>query len=467
MDKKATSSIFTLFLILMILFCKLGRCNDADVATERSPNFLIVLVDDLGYGDLSSYGAKDLLSPRIDELMASGLKFSRAYANCPVCSPTRASLFTGKYPERVGVPGVIRTHASNNWGYLAQDAILLPQYLKQSGYHNALVGKWHLGLRPENYPNRRGFDFFHGFLGDMMDDYYTHQRHGEDYMYCDGDLIYPKGHATDLFTQWSCEYLTERSRNPKQPFCLTVTYNAPHTPIQPPETWLQNVQARMPGLSQKRSRLVALIEHLDDGIGKIVDCLNQTGLAENTVIIFTSDNGGHLNAGASNGNLRDGKQSMYEGGIRVPACVVWPGKVPAGSETSEPILTMDILPTVCEIAGTPLINDQVDGISFLKLLKDPNSKLPSRDLFFHRREGGTRYGGMIANAVIRGPWKLLQNSPFSPQELYRLDQDPLEEVDLRNKHPKKFKELAAALRLQVQLGGEIPWQKKNARQELK
>ncbi len=143
---------------------------------EEKPNIILILVDDLGYGDLSSYGAKDLQTPNLDSLVASGIRFDNFYANCPVCSPTRASVLTGQYPDMVGVPGVIRTHPHANFGYLASHAVMLPEVLKRAGYDTAIIGKWHLGLETPNTPNERGFDHFHGFLGDMMDDYYSHRR---------------------------------------------------------------------------------------------------------------------------------------------------------------------------------------------------------------------------------------------------------------------------------------------------
>jgi arylsulfatase A-like enzyme len=444
-----------IFILILNLFFAIGvNGNDSD-----RPNIIVIMVDDLGYGDLSSYGATDLETPHIDQLVSAGMRFDFAYANCPVCSPSRASLMTGCYPELVGVPGVIRTHPENSWGYLAQNAITLPTVLKNENYHTALIGKWHLGLEESNHPNQRGFDFFHGFLGDMMDDYYTHLRHGNAYMYRDDEAIDPQGHATDLFTQWACDYLKSRAGQ-EQPFFLCLTYNAPHTPIQPPQEWLEKVKKREPEISETRAKLVALIEHLDDGIGKVLAALPENGIDRNTLIIFTSDNGGQLNVGANNGSLRDGKQSMYEGGIRVPTCAVWPGKIKPGSQSDQRILTMDIFPTVCQAAGASF-DHPIDGVSFLPILTGEKESLPERDLFFHRREGGTRYGGLVINAIIRGDWKLLQNSPFAAQELYHLESDSAESVDLVQKNKKKFQELATALRAHVQRGGQVPWQKPN------
>ena len=171
--------------------CTRGRGVAAQGQTK--PNVLVILADDLGYGDLSCYGATDLKSPNIDKLVAAGMRFDNFYANCPVCSPTRAALLTGRYPDLVGVPGVIRTHIKDNWGYLFPQAVLLPQMLKRAGYHTAIVGKWHLGLASPNLPNERGFDHFHGFLGDMMDDYYNHRRHGFNYMRLNDKEIDPRG----------------------------------------------------------------------------------------------------------------------------------------------------------------------------------------------------------------------------------------------------------------------------------
>ena len=429
--------------------------SSAAKAPPSTPNVLVILVDDLGYGDLSCYGAKDLKTPNIDRLVSAGMRFDNFYANCPVCSPTRAALLTGRYPDLVGVPGVIRTHIKNNWGYLDPRATLLPELLNRAGYHTAIVGKWHLGLSSPNKPNQRGFDFFHGFLGDMMDDYYNHRRHGHNYMRCNGELIDPKGHATDLFTEWAVDYIRGR-RRAKQPFFLYVAYNAPHTPIQPPDEWLQRVKQREPGISDRRAKLVAFIEHLDDGIGKVIEALDQTGLAEDTLVIFTSDNGGQLGVGANNGPLRAGKGDMYEGGIRVPFCAVWPGKIKAGSRSDAVALTMDLFPTICRVAGAT-IEHEIDGRSILPVLLGRQQELDDRLLFWVRREGG-RYGGQEYYAVRHGRFKLVQNSPFEGFELFDLAEDPQEQRPLGNKHPM-YRKLSNALRDHVCKAGAIGWQK--------
>jgi len=431
-----------------------GTLLSAEQKTYR-PNILMILVDDLGYGDLTSYGAKDLKTPNIDRLMASGMRFDNFYANCPVCSPTRASLLSGRYPDMVGVPGVIRTHITNNWGHLAPHAVLLPKLLKPAGYHTAIVGKWHLGLESPNIPNDQGFDHFHGFLGDMMDDYYNHRRHGNKYMRFDDKEIDPEGHATNLFTEWAIDYINDRAKS-DPPFFLYLAYNAPHTPIQPPDDWLQRVKKRQPGIDDKRAKLVALIEHLDDGIGKVIAALEDSGISDNTLVIFTSDNGGQLSAGANNGPLRAGKQDMYEGGIREPMCAVWPGKIQAGTRSDRIALTMDLYPTICEAAGAK-ITHKIDGRSILPTLLGKTQSEEDRFLFWVRREG-SGYGGRAYYAVRYGDYKLVQNSPYEPMELYNLKEDPREQKPLERNH-KMYRKLFNALRNHIIEAGAVPWQK--------
>lgn len=439
------------------------------------PNIVVILVDDLGYGDLSCYGATDLKSPNIDRLVAGGMRFSQFYANCPVCSPTRASLLSGRFPDLVGVPGVIRTNLRDNWGCLSPQAVLLPTMLKRAGYHTALVGKWHLGLASPSTPTERGFDHFHGFLGDMMDDYHNHRRHGINYMRLGDKEIDPEGHATDLFTEWAIEYLRRQAekRDPGQdaggaqerdalatiePFFLYLAYNAPHTPIQPPQEWIERVKQRESGISERRAKLVALIEHLDAGIGKVLDALKETGLSDNTLVIFTSDNGGQVDVGAGNGPLRAGKGDMYEGGIREPMCAVWPGRIEPGSRSDRITLTMDIFPTVCEAAGVKIAHE-IDGASFLAtLLGEVQPSNGERLLFWVRREGGPRYGGQVYYAARQGDYKLLQNSPFEPLKLYNLAEDPREQNPLDGKHPM-YRKLFNALQAHISQSGAVPWQR--------
>jgi arylsulfatase A-like enzyme len=328
--------------------------------------------------------------------------------------------------------------------------------LKPVGYHTALVGKWHLGLGSPNTPTERGFDAFRGFLGDMMDDYVTHRRHGINYMRRDREEIDPEGHATDLFSDWAVEYLEERAKSDR-PFFLYLAYNAPHDPVQPPPGWVQRMRDRQPGTTAERAQLVALIEHMDAGIGRVLDALDRLELAGKTLVIFSSDNGGVLKNGANNGPYRGEKQHMYEGGLRVPGVARRPGRIAAGSHAERLIATMDLFPTLCEAAGAA-VPPGLDGVSILPTLLGRPQPDAGRELYFVRRDGGTAYGGKTIEALIRGDWKLLQDSPFGSRTLYNLREDPLETTDLIEKERRIAAELSAALSRHIQRGGQVPWQ---------
>ena len=422
----------------------------------KAPNVLLILADDHGYGDISAHNGPSIQTPHIDRIAAGGTRFTQFYANSSVCSPSRASLMTGRYPDRVGVPGVIRTHPENSWGYFRQDAVTLPSVLKQKDYHTALIGKWHLGLEPENHPCQRGFDHFHGFLGDMMDDYYTHLRHDINYMRHGWETIDPRGHATDLFTEWSRTFIRTQAQT-RDPFFLYLAYNAPHTPIQPPENWVERVQEREPGISPQRARYIALVEQMDAGIGQVLDTLAETDQLSNTFVIYTSDNGGDMNAGAHNGPLRGQKGDMYEGGIRVPACAMWPGHIPEGHATDQVALLMDLFPTVCEVAGTPIAH-QIEGRSIWQTLQGEQQDLSERTLYWLRREGRRDFLGQSQHAVRRGDIKLLHNRPFEPLELYDLSSDPLETTNHTETHKELFGEMSRLFQAETQKAGNVPWQ---------
>ena len=455
-----TSVTVSCLFIVLIGFISGSVSPQSSAASQ--PNILVILTDDQGYHDVSYYGTQDIKTPHMDQLAKEGMRFDNFYANCPVCSPTRAALLTGRYQDYVGVPGVIRTHPENSWGYLDPQATTLPSLLKKAGYQTAIIGKWHLGLESPNLPNQRGFDTFKGWLGDMMDDYWKHRRHGINYMRDNAKIIDPTGHATDLFTHWAVEYVLDHAKAKQsgtvRPFFMYLAYNAPHFPVQPPANWLKRVQQREPGLAPKRAELVAFIEHLDDGIGKVIAALKATGQYDNTLIVFTSDNGGHLPSLANNGPTRDGKQSMYEGGLRVPTALVWPSRIKPGTISPQVNLTMDLFPTLLEAAGaTP--SPTLEGRSFLPtLLGQRPTDETNRPLYFTRREGGTEYGGQCSYALRQGDWKLVKNTPFEAMELFNLKNDPLEKHNIRQEHPDQYKKLNSLLMQHIQQGGRVPWQ---------
>jgi arylsulfatase A-like enzyme len=451
--RKLINNIIGKNISIVVLFSILTIGLNAQVI---QPNIVFILVDDLGYGDLSVNGGTDIKTPNIDQLFKSGVTFNNFYSNSTVCSPTRASLITGRYPDLVGVPGVIRGVKDQSWGYLREDAITLPDILNKAGYETALIGKWHLGLEGPNTPNERGFKFFHGFLGGMMHDYYNHLQHGNNYMRKNDSVVTAKGHATDVFSDWAIDYINVQ-KNTDSPFFMLLAYNAPHYPIQPPKEWYEKVKNREKDISDKRAKNVALVEHLDDGIGRVIKALKASGQYENTIIVFSSDNGGHLPSEASNGNFRGGKIDMYEGGIKVPTCMVWNNRIESNSTSNVIGVTMDFYATLTYLAGIE-INHEVDAINLRPDIGDKTIKKDDRTIYFVRR-AGYKYSGLCYYAVRKGDYKLVQNSPFEEFQLFNIVEDPLETIPLDD-NPKEFHNLRYQLSQHIRKAGAIPWQKK-------
>jgi len=260
-------------------------------ATAAKPNVIFILADDHGYGDVSTYGPSDVRTPHLDRFAAEGMLFTRMRANCTVCSPTRAAFLTGRYADRAGVPGVIRTEPQNSWGYLAAGLPTVADRLRTVGYHTAIVGKWHLGLTSPNLPNERGFDFFHGFLGDMMDSYTTHLREGQ--TSCAATARSSTPPATPPISSPPGPSTTSTSAPAdEKPFFLYLATTLRTSLSSRPAEWLARVRERAPALDDKRAKNVALVEHLDDAIGRVLTALRDTGLDRNTLVILSSDNGG-------------------------------------------------------------------------------------------------------------------------------------------------------------------------------
>lgn len=421
------------------------------IQAQEKPNIIFILADDLGYGDLGCFGASDIQTPHIDKLAESGIKFTRAYANSTVCSPSRAAILTGNYPDLVGVPGVIRDMPDNTWGNLKNDAVTLPESLQKLNYTTALIGKWHLGYESPDLPNNRGFDYFKGYIGDMMDDYYTHERAGVNWMRENQKPIIPKGHATDLFTDWTLDYL-EKQKDQKKPFFLFLTYNAPHDPVQPPQDWLKKVESREQKATPKRQKIIALIEHLDYNVGRILNYLKNSPLDKNTIVVFTSDNGGSLEHGANNYPFSGGKGDMLEGGIRVP-CLVKLANHTQKMVSDTPLLLMDFSPTLIKLAGGTVEKElHSRPIPLVLVSKDITQ---DRNMIWMRREGH-KYGGRDYYAISDGRYKLLQNNPFSPYQLFDLFEDPQENAPI--KLPAKELILSKELTKHIQTAGAIPWQ---------
>ena len=334
--------------------------------------------------------------------------------------------------------------------------MLLPALLKPAGVTTALVGKWHLGLRSPNLPNDRGFDLFHGFLGDMMEDYQTHLRHGINYVRENGTEIKPRGHATDLFTGWAIDFLRTR---PQQagPFFLLLAYNAPHAPIQPPPEWLARVKRRAPELPEMQARRAALVEHMDAGVGRLLEATFRRR--------FGTRHAGDFHIGQRRAAplwchkrsfpRRQGKH--VRGGLASPVCRALARPDQAGLGVDFPAVMIDLFSTVLEATrAAPPKN--VESVSLLPTLFG-RSQNAARPLFFMRREGGRPFLGHSIDAVIEADWKLVHNSPFGPLELFNLREDPGEHRDLARQEPKRLQHLASLLQQHIQAAGAVPWQK--------
>jgi arylsulfatase A-like enzyme len=440
------------------------------VAPRSRPNIVLILTDDQGFGDVGYAGfANDLETPAMDAIADAGMRFGNFYANSTVCSPTRASILTGRYPALVGVPGTVGRAAQTNMGQFAPTGPTLPELLKATGYHTALIGKWHLGDRvvdQSNLPTRRGFDLYRGFLG-AAGDYYTHD--GSNYGW-PGDGIMMNGetpltpsqhvgvHFTDLYTPWAVDYIVERTSGQSQPFFLQLAYMAPHDPVQPPQSYLNTVLAREPGIDPDRAALVALIEHLDASIATIVQTLKDQGVYENTLIVFSSDNGGYLLHEANNGPYRGGKTDMYEGGIRVPTAISWPGRIEPGSSSEQVAASMDLYPTLAEVAGATF-NHEIEGRSIVPTLLQTGATPPPRDLVFENRSTFRETRWEMIYALRRGDWKLVQDVPGGAFELYNLGTDPFETQNRAASQPTVFADLMSALDQHIARTADVPWQR--------
>ncbi len=417
------------------------------------PNIVLIMADDLGYGDLSSYGAEDTRTPHIDSIAEQGVRLTNYYANSTVCSPTRAALMTGKFSDLAGVPGVIRPDTNDSYGYLDPALELMPLHLKKKGYKTALIGKWHLGLSSPNLPNERGFDLYRGHLSGMMD-YYTHEHHGLSTLRYNETVIRAEGHATDLFSDWAVEYLREQQGSDR-PFFLYLAYTAPHSPIQPPEENVMRVMEGNPDLGEKRAKFVALVEHMDDGVGRVLTALEETGKLQNTLVIFVSDNGGAEWLGADNGPLRGGKQDLFEGGIKVPGMAMWPGKIEPGTTRDEVMLSMDWLPTFAALFGME-VTHEMDGRNMSAVLLGGQAPVDERTLFWVRREGRDMMG-IPHYAVRHGDYKLVVNHPFEPPLLFYLADDPFEQSPIEMKGNSIARQLEDLLQAHIIASGRVPW----------
>jgi len=440
-------------------------------AVEKPLNVIVVLVDDLGWMDLASQGSDFYRTPNIDRLADGGMRFTDGYAACAVCSPTRAALMTGRYPGRLGITDWIRSEfqlqgrqwpntrsapgyhdggkallTPSNQALLPHDEITLAELAKPLGYTSAYIGKWHLG-GIGHLPTDQGFDFnFGGWDYGQPPSYFD--------PYTLGDWL-PQGIPT-LAPRKAGEYLTDREAdeavrfiraNRQNPFLLYLAHYAVHTPIQAKKNLVAEYEKERDGKGQDDPVYAAMVHSVDDAMGRLLETLNDLGLSERTLIVFTGDNGGLDREGrpTENAPLRSGKGYAYEGGLRTPWIVRWPGVTEPGAVSSVPISSIDLLPTVAAALGTrPPVDRAIDGVDLRPALE--GGSLPERPLYWHFPH--YRHGpGHDPYSVIRdGDWKLIKFYDPAKVELYNLAEDLGEENELSRRRPERVKELEAKLR---------------------
>ncbi|MCP5518759.1 MAG: sulfatase [Verrucomicrobiales bacterium] len=406
------------------------------LAADR-PNVVFILADDLGYADVGFQGCRDIPTPQLDALAAAGVRFTSGYAGHPFCSPTRASFMTGRYQHRFGYENNIAFDPQNTLMGLPVAEKTVPERMQAAGYATGMVGKWHLGAAHLFHPNRRGFDFFHGFLGGGHDYFEVSALRpmGEGYqtpLDHNGKPREIDGYLTDDLTRAAAGFIRDHRG---EPFFLYVAYNAPHTPMQAPQERL----ATFAGISDpKRRTYAAMVSVLDDGVGLLLRTLEELGLRERTLVCFLSDNGGPPTAnGARNDPLRGGKGSVFEGGIRVPFVMSWPARLPAGTTFAHPVISHDLSATALAAAGIGADTlARLDGVDLLPHLLGHDSRPPHEALFW-RMNGGDQW------AVRSGDWKLLQAGPNLAPALYNLAGDLAETRDLAAEQPGRVDGLQA------------------------
>lgn len=407
------------------------------------PNIVFLLLDDMGYADVGAYGNTYHRTPNIDRLAAEGMRFTDAYAAAPNCSPTRASILTGRWPARTGItqylPGNFLPHAKLLQAHLPLglplSETLLAEPLGRAGYVTACIGKWHLGAG-DYLPEKRGFheSFASSHWGSHQRMFAPHARL-EVPGVADGDYL------TDSLTR-AAESFLERSR--ERPFFLYLSYYAVHSPIQAKPGLIDGYAGREDPSGRANAVYAAMVEGVDQSVGRVLATLDRLGLASNTAVFFFSDNGG-VPSRAFNGGLRSGKGYLWEGGIREPLIVRWPGVVPAGAVASTPVSSVDFYPTALEMAGAPDVHAHlVDGVSLLPLLRG-DGELAPRALYWHYPHYANS-GARPSGAIRRDGWKLLEFFEDSHVELYNLAADRSESADRASEEPARAREMHAELK---------------------
>lgn len=414
----------SLLIVLSVVLC-------ASIAPAADkPNIIYIVADDLGYADIGAQQlSKDVKTPNIDSIATKGVRFTSGYVSCPVCSPTRAGLMTGRYQQRFGHEFNPGPNESEQFG-LPLDQVTLAQSLKNAGYATGMVGKWHLGFQPAMHPTKRGFDEFFGFLAGAHA--YNKVGEGKNVLMRGTTPLESTDYLTDAFGREAAGFV-ERSIKSDKPFFLYLAFNAIHTPQEAPQKYLE----RFPDVKDdKRKRALAMLSATDEAVGLVLDQIKQNKLEEKTLIVFHTDNGGPTNGnGSINTPLRGFKGDTWEGGIRVPFAMQWTGKLPAGKVYDKPVIALDVFPTACAAAGAELPKDvKLDGVDLTPFLTGQSDGSPHEALYW-------RFGNQWA--VRSGNFKLVKPRGQQSPQLFDLASDISEKTDIAGANVDTAKELQA------------------------
>jgi len=415
-------------------------------AKQAQPNFIVILTDDQGYADVGFNGSKDIITPNIDRIANEGTRFTNGYVTYAVCGPSRAGLLTGRYQGRFGFGRNPIIDPEDPMAGLPLEESMISEVLQPIGYTSSIIGKWHMGSHEKFHPNNRGFDHFYGFLSG------GHRYFPEELIYEDEaqglgkkdhkspsnswyhtkllrnqDTVETSSYLTDELSREAIKFIEQKK---DQPFFLYLAYNAPHSPLQAPKKYLE----RNKHIKDKKRRTYAsMITAVDDGVGNVLAKLEELGIDENTLVFFLSDNGGASKSSAKNSPLRGVKGDFFDGGIRVPFAVRWPGKIPKGLDYNNPVSSLDILATIAEITGAGINKRKpLDGVNLLPYITGKNTDLPHDVLFWRSFDSGVL-------ATRRGEMKAI-TSPEIGNHLYNLSNDLAERHDLSEKQQHTFEQ---------------------------
>jgi arylsulfatase A-like enzyme len=426
--------------LLVLLSFSSIFAQDNSTKSEKKPNLIVIMTDDMGYADVGFNGCKDIPTPNIDIIANEGVRFDEGYVSFPVCGPSRAGFLTGRYQDRFGFTTNPSIDPNNPISGLPVQEETMAQVLRKADYNSAIIGKWHMGTNAVFHPLERGFDYFYGFLSG------GHNYYPDQLTYNDLSDVTEKwgwyrtkiienrtkvetdDYLTDELSNAAVRYIKNQADN-EQHFMLYLAYNAPHTPLQATEKYL----SRFPSITdKKRKTYAAMVSAVDDGVGRVLEAVKNGGLDDDTIIVFLSDNGGAHNNASDNGPLRGLKGDLFEGGIRVPFAIRWKGTIPEGKPYKKAVSSLDIMATIVAQTKVEIAKERpLDGVDLIPYLTGENNGDPHDYLFWRKWEQN-------AMAVRQGNYKLVSNKQQSenPPELYNLSTDTAETTNISSKEEK-------------------------------